>query len=65
MTEVTVAWSQERQRWVVVDAGEPISTHELKQGAEKEGRRYAKTVRPSTLVIENKQGRISYSQNYE
>lgn len=65
MAEVTVAWSQDRQRWVVYDNGEPVSTHELKQGAEKEGRRYAKSVRPSTLVIQNKQGRTSYSQNYE
>lgn len=65
MPEVTVAWSQDRQRWVVYDNGEAVSTHELKQGAEKEGRRYAKSMRPSTLVIQNKQGRTSYSQNYE
>lgn len=65
MADVTVAWSQDRQRWVVYDNGEPVSIHELKQGAEKEGRRYAKSVRPSTLAIQNKQGRTSYSQNYE
>lgn len=65
MPTVTVAWSQDRQRWVVYDDGDPVSTHELKQGAEKEGRRYAKSVRPSSLDIENKVGRVSYSQRYE
>lgn len=65
MTEVTVAWSKDRQRWVVYQDGSPVSTHELKQSAEKEGRRHAKSVRPSTLVIQNKQGRPSYSQNYD
>lgn len=65
MADVTVAWSRERQRWEVYDGREPVSTHELKQAAEKEGRRYAKSQRPSTLRIENKAGRVSYMQEYQ
>lgn len=64
MTDVTVAWSQERQRWVVYENNTGVSTHELKQAAEKEGRRFAKSRRPSTLRIENKAGRVSYMQEY-
>ena len=64
MADITVAWSNEREKWVVMDGNTAVSTHPLKHSAEKEGRRYAKSKSPSTLRIENKAGRVSYMQEY-
>lgn len=65
MIEVVVAYDATDEKWYVMDGHHDVSSHRLKQRAEKEGRKYAKANRPSEFTVENKAGRVSYTQFYE
>jgi len=62
--EVTVAFRPRAEDWGVYEGDDLISTHSLKQEAESSGRSYAKDVSPSKLVIERKDGNVTYQQVY-
>lgn len=62
--KVTVLWNDRVELWSVVKNGRVTSRHRLKQTAEKEGRKEAKSSKPSKYVIERKDGGVSYQQLY-
>lgn len=65
MIEVVVVYDRTEEKWFVTEGHKDISSHRLKQRAEKEGRRYAKNHRPAEFVVETKSGDVSYTQVYE
>jgi hypothetical protein len=67
MIEVRVLFDTSIGKWAVMKDAMRVSSHDRKQNAEKRGRREAKNNdnRPSELVVERKDGTVTYTQRYE